>query len=139
VPAPNGCLIWTGHTAKGYGRFTYKNRFHLAHREAWIAAKGPIPAGLLVCHTCDTPRCVNVAHMFLGTHKDNADDMIRKGRWRTGVPKNGYSKHSAKITPETVVLIRESPETGVSMARKYGLAEDTVRRIRHRITWKDIP
>ena len=51
-----------------------------AHRVAWILANGPIPDGMLVCHKCDVPECVNPDHLFIGTHKDNARDCASKGR-----------------------------------------------------------
>lgn len=53
-----------------------------AHRVAWEEANGPIPDGMLVCHTCDNRRCLNVEHMFLGTNEDNLHDMAEKGRAR---------------------------------------------------------
>jgi len=71
------CWYWTGHlNSKGYGIFKKK----LAHRASYKLFVGPIPPDMLVCHTCDTPDCVNPEHLFLGTFKDNTRDMINKGR-----------------------------------------------------------
>lgn len=73
---PSGCHRWTGASLDGYGIFMKKR----AHRYAWERVHGPIPPGMLVCHHCDNPGCVNVDHLFLGTHADNYNDMKRKGR-----------------------------------------------------------
>ncbi len=77
----SGCLEWcaSGNGA-GYGKFRVDGRQVYAHRYAWERMHGPIPRGLLACHICDNPRCVNVAHLFLGTHADNQADKTRKGR-----------------------------------------------------------
>lgn len=81
-PVPEaGCWIWMGGaTPLGYGQMLVGFKTRLVQREAWMAANGPIPDGLLVCHKCDTPFCVNPNHLFVGTYKDNSDDMRRKGR-----------------------------------------------------------
>lgn len=52
----------------------------LAHRVAWIESNGAIPEGLCVLHRCDNRACINTDHLWLGTKKDNAVDMARKGR-----------------------------------------------------------
>ena len=89
---PNGCWIWTGGVQKGgYGGFRINPRKTMrAHRFAWEITHGPIPAvnedgvEVVACHRCDTPLCVNPAHLFLGTDADNAADKVAKGRQAKG-------------------------------------------------------
>jgi hypothetical protein len=65
----------------GYGITTYLGYSNQrTHRIAWQSAKGEIPVGLFVLHTCDNPPCVNSNHLWLGTYKDNLQDASRKGR-----------------------------------------------------------
>ncbi len=85
-PNASGCTLWNGgKTGAGYGEWREKGIRWLAHRFAWIRANGPIPDGLQVRHFCDTPACVNPAHMSLGTFKDNMNDKFARGRHR-GAP-----------------------------------------------------
>ena len=77
----SGCRIWIGKTIKnGYGRLYHEGQRYLTHRIAWQLAHGPIPKRICICHTCDVPACINVEHLFPGSHKDNTRDAIRKGR-----------------------------------------------------------
>ena len=79
---PDACLLWPGsRTDKGYGRILDQKRPKYAHRVAWELVNGPIPSGVIVCHACDTPACVNVRHLFLGSNQDNTDDRMSKGRF----------------------------------------------------------
>jgi len=79
------CLEWTATTSNGYGTFIHNKKMMNASRAAWIAEYGEISKGTLVLHHCDNRRCCNVNHLFLGTHKDNTQDMVKKNRdnWDT--------------------------------------------------------
>ena len=81
---PNtGCWIREkSHTEFGHALIKYGDKLIYAHRLSWMIHKGDIPQGLCVLHKCDMPACINPDHLFIGTLKDNTQDMIKKGRWR---------------------------------------------------------
>lgn len=128
-----GCWIWTaGRNTNGYGQFYDGHRRWIASRFAWGIYHGDIPKGLLVCHRCDNPLCVNPAHLFLGTAKDNADDCVKKGRSYGLV---GAAQNGAKLTDEKVILIRSSLERASVLAALFGVRRSTIYKIRSGETW----
>lgn len=89
VRADDECWEWKGGTRGNngiqYGTFWVGGKHMSAHRYSWMIQNGPFPEGgdtrgMCVCHSCDNPLCVNPAHLFLGTHTDNMQDKIGKGR-----------------------------------------------------------
>ena len=138
-----GCLEWRGpRDWDGYGLAAMRRgngkRMFRAHRVAWHLCSG-IPAGqLLVCHRCDNPPCVDGAHLFLGTAKDNFHDCLTKGRY---TPK-GTGNAAAKLTELEVIRIRELWSSGdwtqQAIANDFGLEQTTVSSIVLRKTWKHV-
>ena len=85
IAGPDDCWEWQAsfHTT-GYGQIKYNRKKWKAHRISWILTNGEIPNTLCVLHKCDNPKCVNPNHLFLGTLKENTQDMLKKnrGRWK---------------------------------------------------------
>jgi len=101
----NGCWIFGGyHDKNGYGVFTHGRGKQLrAHRASFEFHHGGLNAEMLVCHSCDNPSCINPNHLFTGTHKDNTQDMIKKGRMAN---QKGSKHPSAKLNEEQIYFIK---------------------------------
>ena len=84
--------------------FPYDGKTTSAHRTGWILFRGPIPAGLKVLHACDNPACVNLEHLYLGTQKDNARDMVARGRYASGNARKTHCKRGHAFTPENTSI-----------------------------------
>lgn len=130
-PDPNsGCWLWSGAlTQTGYGQLMEtKNGCHAqhrAHRLSYRLHRGPIPDGMFVCHRCDVPACVNPDHLFLGTHRDNMADMVKKGRH----PRNGLPTSTRRLTPEAVASIRSREKTSAAYGAEFGVSAAHIRNI----------
>lgn len=116
VNAPDECWEWS-HSKNnwGYGQHSVGGKIRYAHRLVYAAAFGPIPQGMCVCHTCDNPACVNPAHLWLGTHKDNAEDRVAKGRSsKSRRALKTHCQHGHELTGENVYT---RPSDGVRYCR----------------------
>jgi len=80
VDKSGDCWEWTACKSRGYGKFGLDGKTLRAHRVSYALEIGPIPDGMVICHKCDNPGCVNPAHLFAETQKHNLSDMRSKGR-----------------------------------------------------------
>jgi len=86
IDVNSGCWNWCGYIhPRGYGRLMVNKQCVQAHRYSYLIHKGIIKNDLFVLHKCDNRKCVNPDHLFLGTAKDNTNDMIKKGRCKSGL------------------------------------------------------
>ena len=126
------CLIWTGaRDGRGYGKINVKGKYVQAHRAAWACHVGEIEGGLMVMHSCDTPLCINPAHLSLGSHSDNMVDMRNKGR-----QSRGELHPAAKLIADDVrSILAMVGSTCRAVGEHYSVSPMTVSLIRRRKLW----
>lgn len=160
--ADNECWNWTGAAISlKSGRrgvlATGTSKFDYAYRISWKIHRGEIPDGLFVCHHCDNPLCVNPSHLFIGTAKDNTQDMIRKGRryyssgrdfkaqaHRKAVEQRRAAGHRGRstLTKGQVEEIRKLRKEGwklLALGARFGVSEGNICRIVSGSTWNVAP
>lgn len=134
---PDECWPWTGAKRQnGYGHKGWRGKQYLAHRWMYERRVGPIPEGMVVCHACDNKWCVNPAHLFVGTQKDNVRDMYAKNRQ---ADRKGEKCGTSKLTEKEVLEIRAASDAkNVALAKQYGVSASLISQIRNRKTWTHI-
>lgn len=124
VDPETGCWLWLKYVNRGarngYGELMRDGKKSPAHRWYYEQAHGPVPEGMQLDHLCNRT-CVNPAHLEPVTGAEN----VRRGK-------------NAKLTADDVRAIRGSDEPTSVIARRYGLATSTVRRVRAGKTWRDL-
>lgn len=133
----NGCWQWTSYKDwKGYGHFYLNGKHVKAHRFSYkFFKKEEIPKGKIVCHTCDNPSCVNPGHLWIGTHKDNADDKMKKGRFT--YMRGEKSKRSTLTNKQALEVFRMSG-THQDIADKFKVGKHVISDIKRKKTYKEI-
>lgn len=128
VTKSDGCWTHSGSLGShGYPQATSvtgKGWSEPAHRVSWMIHNGTIPDGLFVCHRCNNRLCVRPDHLYLGTHKQNMDDMARAGH------------PNRRLTNEDAEMIRQSTDTQVSLAKRFGLHPRSIANIKRGITYR---
>lgn len=130
----SGCWLFEGAwTSAHYGNVGYEGHNWLAHRLSFVLLGGELAPDDVLCHRCDTPACLNPAHLFVGSFADNSQDMARKERHM-----HGERHHMARLTVAAVLEIRRSPLSDEELALQFGVCRATVTYARNGKTWKQV-
>lgn len=134
----DACHPWTGNVyGSGYGYIARGPRvLRRVNRVIWELHYGEIPAGMFVCHHCDNRLCANIKHLFLGTPKENTQDMLAKGRRPS---RKGSKNNRAKLTEDQVIEIRARYALGGITQKRlseiYGVGHGCIESVITRRSW----
>ena len=142
----SGCIEWQRWKSKqGYGQISFTitgegTRAAYAHRLLWeLTHNVELGRNICICHRCDNPSCVNIEHLFVGTRKDNSQDMARKGRAGhaprdPSKPLAKYKEHKRirKFTDNEIIQIREATGSLKEVSDMYGVSQGYISKLRSR-------
>lgn len=141
VDISESCWEWTAVTnGSGYGQIRNGGKNIYAHRYSYSLAYGDIPDGMFVCHHCDNPGCVRPSHLFLGTHVDNMQDSVAKGRARQPYWQ-GEDHPMSTLIEDDVHEIRRLHSRGITqtlLAKMWGVGQPHISSIVLRKLWAHI-
>jgi hypothetical protein len=140
-----GCIEWIVNNRcekSGCGLINFRSKQMRTNRASWIAHNGPIPNCMLVCHKCDNQKCINPEHLFLGTQKDNMQDMISKGRRVKNALQGELHEH--KISQKDVLLSRIIHKKSIKPSKIYMVIKPCISKnnfykiLSNKYTWKHL-
>lgn len=143
------CWHWTGSIAtqtsgmQGYGTFARPDgKTMRAHRESYKFFIGAIPKGMVLLHACDNPQCVNPNHLAPGTHQENMEDAVAKGRLAGSKKFTSGANHPGSTFTEREVkrirLLYKHGRTPSHIAKMYQRPLQTIKDIVYGVTWKEL-
>jgi len=140
-PLETPCWIVTSHSPGSTGRVRLCEKSapgvkHEASRLVYEREVGDIPEGLILCHKCDAPLCVNPDHLFVGTKKDNTQDMLSKKRH-----KYGESASWSKLTELSVLFVRSlryKPGLFMTLGELLEVSESVIRDAYYGRSWRHL-
>jgi hypothetical protein len=138
---PKDCWGWQAslHTS-GYGRFKIASyTTMMANRVSLVIHTGEDPLDRFALHHCDNRRCVNPHHLYWGTHSDNMQDKVRRGRCNPA-DQSGVNNGAAKLTEHQLALIVARFREGLNnkqIARDLPVSHSLVSRIRVGRSWAE--
>jgi hypothetical protein len=131
------CLMWRGQLNEwGYGYTQILGKRFYVHRLLWIVTNGPVPEGLLVCHDCpdgDKPACIEINHLWLGTPRQNTQDMIAKGRSKMKLTRQFTNEQAREI-----LRLHDDGVSNVELGKRFKADHSIIARMVRRETYKDI-
>lgn len=142
VNKTENCWLWMGYVDKiGYGIFSGEISSSKAHRNSYDLFIGKIPTGKKVLHKCDVRNCVNPEHLFIGTQKDNVQDMLKKGRNRS-ISRPGDKNPMAKLNEKKVIKMRQMKKNNPDISYKkmadfFGISTMTAFRAITKRSWNE--
>ena len=128
-----GCWVFLGAVlTTGYAVIAYDSRRTCrASRVAYTIAYRTIPPGMHIGHRCDNRACVNPEHLFAGTHTDNMQDMLAKGRSAAGM-RNAKTRHPQTVIDRVRALVAGG-SSQAEAARMTGLTKGYVSKLIRRV------
>jgi hypothetical protein len=140
VNKTSDCWNWTGYIGSNrYGQLKINHKMIKSHRVSYELYNGDIPAGLNVLHKCDNTKCVNPDHLFLGSQKENVQDMLTKNRANRAF---GSKAGRSRLLQEQVLDIRQQYKVNfiswADLGRRFGVTGNAVRMICLNKVWRHI-
>jgi hypothetical protein len=136
IATKDECWIWTGaKSTQGYGLLRVDGKLRKSHRLSHIEFIGPIPKGMMICHKCDVPACINPGHLYAGTAKDNMQDRKQRTGYSQSADLSGENNGNSKLSESEVIAIRNATGYQKHIAVQFGVNQSTVCRIKSGKRW----